>query len=77
MPRVGALGRLLVLLALLWLASIPALFGVSFVYDALYHPRDMNLPGLLAVGSAYYFFYRPVGLGLLAAGFLLRRLGGG
>lgn len=77
MSWVGTLGRRLFRLALLWLAMIPVLFAVSCAYDAVVHPRDMNLPGLLAVGSVFYFFLRPVGLGMLVAGFVLRRLGDG
>ncbi|MHB8836878.1 MAG: hypothetical protein ACYC9Y_14415 [Candidatus Methylomirabilia bacterium] len=75
MSWVGTLGRRLFRLALLWLAMIPVLFAVSFAYDAVVHPRDMNLPGLLAVGSVYYYIFRPWGVGLLIAGFVLRRFG--
>ena len=77
MSWVGTLGRWMFRLAILWLAMIPVLFAVSFVYDAVFHPGDMNLPGLLAVGSAFYFFMRPLGFCLLILGFVLRRLGDG
>ena len=73
---VANIGRWMFRLALLWAASIPVLFLVSFVYDALVRPHDANLPGLLAVASLYYFFLKPWGLGLLIAGFFLRRFSG-
>ena len=75
MRWVGTLGNWMFRLALLWLALIPVLFIVSFAYDAIFHPHDMNLPGLLATASLFYFFFQPFGIGLLILGFLLRYLG--
>ena len=75
MRWVGALGRWMFVLAILWLALIPVLYAVSFAYDAMYRPHDMNLPGLLATYSLFYFFFRPLGIGLLILGYILRRLG--
>jgi hypothetical protein len=77
MSGVGAIGRWMFRLALLWLALIPVLFAFSFAYDAIFHPHDMNLPGLLAVGSFFYYFFRPWGVGLLIAGYVLRQFGDG
>jgi len=72
----STIGRWLFRLAVLWLALVPVLFLASFIYDVFVRPHDLNLPGLLAVGSLYYFFVKPLGLGLLVVGFVLRRLGG-
>ena len=77
MSWVGTLGNWMFRLAILWLAMIPVLFIGSFAYDAMTHSHDMNLPGLLAAASVVYFFLKPLGIGLLILGFLLRRLGDG
>lgn len=77
MSWVGTLGRWMFRLAIFWLAMIPVLFAGSFAYDALYHSHDMNLPGLLAAAALVYFFYKPLGLGLLVAGFFMRRFDDG
>jgi len=63
-------------LAVLWAAAIPVLFLASFVHDAVVRPHDANLPGMLATAALYYFLLEPWGLGLLIAGFFLRRLSG-
>ena len=70
---VAGIGRWMFRLALLWAASIPVLFLLSFVYDAAVGPHDANLPGMRAAASFYYFLLKPWGLSLLIAGFLLRR----
>ena len=70
---VASIGRWMFRLALLWAASIPVLFLLSFAYDAAVRPHDANLPGMLAAASLYYFLLKPWGLALLIAGLVLRR----
>ena len=77
MSAIGSLGRWMFRLAVLWAVSLPVLLLVSFAYDAAVRPHDMNLPGMLAVAALYYFFRKPWGLGLLIAGFFLRRFSDG
>ena len=73
---IASIGRWMFRLAILWAVSIPVFYLASFGYDAAVRPHDANLPGMLATASLYYFFLKPWGLGLLIAGFFLRRLSG-
>ena len=74
MGTLGSIGGWMFRLATLWAVSIPVLFLVSFVHDAVVRPHDANLPGMIAAAALYYFFLKPWGLGLLISGFFLRRL---
>ncbi len=60
------LGSLIVILTI-------GLFFVSYIYDAIYHPHDMNLPGLLAVAALFYG--APVAVLLFLVGTVLYFLG--
>jgi hypothetical protein len=47
-------GRALIAIGLLIIVLTILAFVFSFIYDSIYHPHDMNLPGLLAVAALFY-----------------------
>jgi hypothetical protein len=67
--KMNTFGKILILIGVLFLLSVPLFFLISFIYDAIYHPHDMNLPGLLAVASLIYL--APAGVVILVIGLIM------